>query len=241
LSYIAWVFYRDFQRYFSKQFVPHMTPNAQMKFSGHLIFWITKVGYVMAYIVIPAVMWGWADALIGFVIAAVVCGITTSVVFQLAHVVEGTAFPVGDDAGNINQEWAVHQVNTTANFATGNRILFWLLGGLNFQVEHHLLPRISHIHYPQINKFVKETCQRYGVIYHEHSSMLQALVSHVMHLRRLGMQCVRRLHPFRCLNSATLTVAVLTYATLFLGMINFTTTIQKFDRKGEKTGWSYLE
>ncbi|HEY8513339.1 MAG TPA: acyl-CoA desaturase [Cyclobacteriaceae bacterium] len=188
LSYIAWVFYRDFQRYFSKQFVPHMTPNAQMKFSGHLIFWITKVGYVMAYIVIPAVMWGWADALIGFVIAAVVCGITTSVVFQLAHVVEGTAFPVGDDAGNINQEWAVHQVNTTANFATGNRILFWLLGGLNFQVEHHLLPRISHIHYPQINKFVKETCQRYGVIYHEHSSMLQALVSHVMHLRRLGMQ-----------------------------------------------------
>lgn len=188
ISYIAWVFYLDFNRYFSKEIAPDMDPKSQMKFREHFIFWLTKVVYVMLYIVIPALMVGWLAALTGFVIAAVVCGITTSVVFQLAHVVEGTSFPVEDESGNINQEWAIHQINTTANFATKSRVYFWLLGGLNFQVEHHLFPRISHIHYPQISRFVKETCQKYGVIYHEHSTLLQALISHLVHLRRLGMR-----------------------------------------------------
>ncbi|HLT72072.1 MAG TPA: acyl-CoA desaturase [Cyclobacteriaceae bacterium] len=188
ISYIAWVFYLDFNRYFSKEIVPDMDPKSQMKFREHFIFWLTKVVYVMIYIVIPALMVGWLAALTGFVIAAVVCGITTSVVFQLAHVVEGTSFPLEDETGNINQEWAIHQINTTANFATKSRVYFWLLGGLNFQVEHHLFPRISHIHYPQISRFVKETCQKYGVVYHEHSTLLQALISHLVHLRRLGMR-----------------------------------------------------
>lgn len=188
ISYIAWVFYLDFRRYFSKEIAPNADPGAQMKFREHFIFWLTKVVYVILYLVIPALMVGWLGALTGFIIAAVVCGITTSVVFQLAHVVEGTSFPVEDETGNISQEWAIHQINTTANFATRSRVFFWLLGGLNFQVEHHLFPRISHIHYPQISRFVKETCQKYGVIYHEHSTLLQALISHVIHLRRLGMR-----------------------------------------------------
>lgn len=187
ISYIAWVFYLDFGRYFSREFVPHMDPKARMKFREHFVFWVSKIGYVSVYIVLPAIIVGWAGALAGFVIAAVVCGITTSVVFQLAHVVEGMAFPVADETGNISEEWAIHQINTTANFATRNKVFFWLLGGLNFQVEHHLFPRISHIHYPQISRFVKETCQKYGVIYREHSTMLQAFASHLTHLRKLGV------------------------------------------------------
>lgn len=188
ISYIAWVFYLDFRRYFSREIVPDMRAESHLKFSGHFVFWLTKAGYLALYIVIPALMVGWLSALTGFVIVAVVCGISTSVVFQLAHVVEGTEFPVEDEKGNISQEWAIHQINTTANFATRSRVFFWLLGGLNFQVEHHLFPRISHVHYPQISRFVKETCQKYGIIYHEHRTLLQAFVSHLIHLRRLGMQ-----------------------------------------------------
>jgi linoleoyl-CoA desaturase len=110
------------------------------------------------------------------------------VVFQLAHVVEGATFTKTDltDPSAIESEWAVHQLQTTANFATRSRILTWLLGGLNFQVEHHLFPRISHVHYPAISRIVKETCAEFNVQYQEFRTFADALGAHVRHLKRLS-------------------------------------------------------
>ncbi len=100
--------------------------------------------------------------------------------------VELTTFPIPNEDSKIDQEWAIHQVSTTANFSTRNKMLCWLLGGLNFQVEHHLFPRISHIHYPKINEFVKETCSEFNVTYNEYGSMFSALKSHLLHIKKLG-------------------------------------------------------
>jgi linoleoyl-CoA desaturase len=86
----------------------------------------------------------------------------------------------------IENEWAIHQINTTANFATNNKLISWLVGGLNFQIEHHLFPRISHVHYPAISKIIKSTCHEYGIEYIEYPKMTQAIHSHVMYLKRLG-------------------------------------------------------
>jgi linoleoyl-CoA desaturase len=102
-------------------------------------------------------------------------------------VVDGTQFHVAGPAGeNEKQEWALHQIHSTANFATSNKYLHWLLGGLNFQIEHHLFPRISHIHYPAISKLVKEACRESNIAYNEYTSMFTAVASHLLHLRRLG-------------------------------------------------------
>ena len=83
-------------------------------------------------------------------------------------------------------EWAIHQIKTTANFATISTFLTWFLGGLNYQVEHHLFPRISHIHYPNLAKIVKETCAEFDVTYTEFKTFASALKSHVQHLRHMG-------------------------------------------------------
>ena len=84
-----------------------------------------------------------------------------SLVFQLAHTVEHTAFPVpAEDTGKLEDEWAVHQIKTTASFATNNKVVSWLVGGLNFQIRHHLFPKISHVHYPAINKIIKQALPR---------------------------------------------------------------------------------
>jgi linoleoyl-CoA desaturase len=132
-------------------------------------------------------MVGWLPTLIGFAVVSAACGLSISIVFQLAHVVEATAFPQPDELSHrIEEEWAIHQVNTTANFATKNRILSWCLGGLNYQVEHHLFPKISHVHYPKINQLVKETCIEHNVHYIEYPTLLHALHSHIMHIKRLG-------------------------------------------------------
>jgi linoleoyl-CoA desaturase len=83
-------------------------------------------------------------------------------------------------------EWAIHQLKTTANFATRNKIISWLIGGLNFQIEHHLFPKISHIHYPAISNIIRQVCQEYGLQYIEYPRMRHAVVSHVQFLRKMG-------------------------------------------------------
>ncbi len=186
ISYVVWVFFDDFQKYFSGRVAEGAVGKLALK--EHFIFWITKLAYVTAYVVVPIIMVGWAQALLGYFIISFVCGLAISVVFQLAHVVECTQFPEPDIQSNrINQEWAIHQVKTTADFATKNKFVSWFLGGLNFQIEHHLFPRVSHIHYPQISKFVKETCCEFNVAYLEYPSMFKAFCSHLHHIRRLGV------------------------------------------------------
>ncbi|QHT65284.1 acyl-CoA desaturase [Rhodocytophaga rosea] len=186
ISYITWVFYHDFEKYFTGKIAANGVSQPLEK-KEHYIFWLTKVCYIFFYLVLPILMVGFIKTIIGFLIVTVVCGLFIAVVFQLAHVVEGTHFPVLEkDINKIEQEWAIHQVSTTANFATNSKITSWLLGGLNFQVEHHLFPRVSHIHYPKINEFVKQTCQEFNVTYIEHPSVLKALHSHWLYIRKLG-------------------------------------------------------
>lgn len=183
VSYFAWIFWTDFTRYFNM----HSAGRQNLPLKEHLIFWASKLIYVFVYIVIPISVLGVGATLAGYAIVGSACGLFISIVFQLAHAVESTTFhTLAEDQTKIDQEWAIHQVSTTANFATRNKLLFWLLGGLNFQVEHHLFPRVSHIHYPQLSLIVRETCQEFNIDYLEHPTMRQAIVSHLSHIRRLG-------------------------------------------------------
>ncbi|MDB5273212.1 MAG: acyl-CoA desaturase [Chitinophagaceae bacterium] len=187
ITYFSWIFIDDFVKYFSGKIVSN-SDKQKWEVKEHFVFWFTKMGYISLYIILPIYFAGLVNTLIGFGIMTFVCGLTIAVVFQMAHVVEDTAFPKPDTQTNkINQEWAIHQVETTANFGTNNKILSWLLGGLNFQVEHHLFPRISHVHYPAINKLVKETCKEFNVSYLEFSSLGSAFWSHLKHIRKMGM------------------------------------------------------
>jgi linoleoyl-CoA desaturase len=136
--------------------------------------------------VIPIYTVGFWPWVVGFLITSMVTGFIISIVFQLAHTVEETAFPLPSDANKIENEWAIHQVETTSNFATKNKLLSWLVGGLNFQIEHHLFPKVSHIHYPAISKIIKQTCTDFGIKYLEHSKMRHAIASHASYLRRMG-------------------------------------------------------
>jgi linoleoyl-CoA desaturase len=131
-------------------------------------------------------MVGFMPWLVGFLVFGVSTGVFLSVVFQLAHSLEETEFPLPTESNKLEDEWAVHQLRTTANFATDNKILSWLVGGLNFQVEHHLFPNISHVHYPAISKIIKDTCREYNIPYLEHPKMRLAFASHVSHLKQLG-------------------------------------------------------
>jgi linoleoyl-CoA desaturase len=186
ISSFAWVVMMDFNKYFKKKI--QATPLQKMDRREHFVFWFSKVLYLAFYIVIPILAVGWKQWAIGFTCMHVTMGLTLALVFQLAHVVEHAEFEYagGNDNKKIEEEWAIYQVKTTANFAPKNKIVSWYVGGLNFQVEHHLFPRVSHVHYPAISKIVKQTCEQFNLNYNEFPTMTGAIVSHFRMMKQLG-------------------------------------------------------
>ncbi len=186
-TYLFWIYYNDLKKYFTGKIADH-TPMKPMSLKEHIIFWASKLFYIAVFVVLPMVFVGVVPTLVGYGVMVFVTGLVIAVVFQLAHVVEDTDFHHPETDGQvIESEWAVHQVATTVNFATHNKVWNWLFGGLNFQVEHHLFPRISHVHYPELNKRLKQVCAEFNIQYREFPSLRSALWSHLMHLRQVGM------------------------------------------------------
>jgi linoleoyl-CoA desaturase len=139
---------------------------------------------------IPMLFHPWWKVLIVYASAAFVSGVVLSVVFQLAHCVSEASFPVPvhvEGGGEqLPTDWAMHQVQTTVDFARGNPIICWFVGGLNFQIEHHLFHKICHIHYPALSKVVEEVCHEFGVRYAAHRTMFSAVASHFNWLVEMG-------------------------------------------------------
>ena len=146
-----------------------------------------KLLFLLLAFGLPLMFHSFATVALVYVGTMAIVGISLSLVFQLAHCVEEAEFPLPNaESGRIDNGWAVHQVESTVNFARDNRLLCWLLGGLNFQIEHHLFPRICHVNYPAISRVVEQTCRDFGVRYREHRSFLAGIASHFRWMRRMG-------------------------------------------------------
>lgn len=186
LSSILWMFLLDYMKYFSRKVGNIRIPKITL--SEHIIFWTTKIGYIIVCLIIPSMFWSFKEVLLGYFVYHFVLGITISTVFQLAHVVEDTEFPETHfEANKINDEWAVHQMKTTANFATKSKLITWFVGGLNYQIEHHLFPKVSHVHYPAINHIIIKLAAKFDVPYNEYPTFGAALASHTRHLKHTAM------------------------------------------------------
>jgi len=184
LSSFLWVGMMDFAKYFTKKI--YKTDLQKMELNDHIIFWISKILYVVFYVGIPIYLLGFLPWLAGFFVMHLFMGLSLALVFQLAHVVENTEFIDGNVIVKSEDEWAVHQVKTTSNFAVDSKLVSWFVGGLNFQVEHHLFPRVSHVHYPAISKIVKANCEKYNVPYNQFPTLTSALASHIRFMKFLG-------------------------------------------------------
>jgi linoleoyl-CoA desaturase len=147
-----------------------------------------KIFYISVFLLIPlfVIQVPALPYVGGFLLMHFIAGIILTVIFQLAHTVEHTSHPLPDQSGTIENSWAIHQLNTTVNFSRKNKLISWYVGGLNFQVEHHLFPNICHVHYPAIAPIVKETAEEFGIPYLENESLLKAINSHIRLLKSFG-------------------------------------------------------
>ncbi len=180
-----WVFHDDFVLLRGRRAGPHALP--AMGRGEVALFYGWKAFFVAWSLVIPSLFHPVWQVLLFHLLAASTLGITLSSVFQLAHCADVVEFPEARaDGAPIRDDWAAHQVDTTVDFAHGSPALTWFLGGLNYQVEHHLFPKVCHLHYPALASIVAETAARHGVRYRCHATLRGALASHFRHLERLG-------------------------------------------------------
>ena len=179
-----WSLTTDFKqmRAYLKRKLSYGEPQSPTKLWTVLV--ITKIIYALIWVVLP-IAFGviWWKVLLGFFVMHYTAGLILSIVFQLAHVVEETDNPIPNANGEMENTWAIHQLFTTTNFAPKNAIVNWYTGGLNHQIEHHIFPHISHIHYGKIAKIVKETAQECNLPYYEYKTMRSAIIAHFKHLK----------------------------------------------------------
>ncbi|AHM62724.1 linoleoyl-CoA desaturase [Flammeovirgaceae bacterium 311] len=193
LASLSWVLRKDYIKFFQKQIGQHTAKHPKIEYFNLFFF---KILYYFLFIGMPLLLLdiSWWQLAIGFLMMHLAEGFVMGLVFQLAHVVEGTDFPLPNEQGNVEEAWAVHQMRTTANFAPKSKIASFLLGGLNRQIEHHLFPRVSHVHYPSISVIIRQTAKEFNLPYIESSSIYTALRSHYRILRKLGKEAYLEQH-----------------------------------------------
>ena len=187
LNVVKWHFYDDFRDVILGRVASTRMPRPKRWqlvgfVGGKLLFFTLALGLPLLFHSVWVV-------LLFYVATVSLAGLVISVVFQLAHCVEQAEFPLPQaDYNSMENSWAVHQVESTVNFARSSRVQSWLLGGLNFQIEHHLFPRICHVNYPALSKIVEQTCRDFGVRYREHRSFRSGVSSHFRWLRLMGSE-----------------------------------------------------
>jgi linoleoyl-CoA desaturase len=188
LMTIVWVIGKDFFRLVRYQREGLVKKQKASVLNEWMILLFTKIVYVIYIFVIPVMVlpFAWYQILLGFAIMHFVAGFILAIVFQPAHVVEGTSYFMPDDNGTLENTWAIHQLYTTTNFAHKNKILSWYVGGLNFQVEHHLFPNVCHVHYRHLSAIVESTAKEFGLPYKMKETFWDAIVAHAHMLKELG-------------------------------------------------------
>lgn len=187
LASLSWVMRKDYKKFFQKKIGQIENEHKPIEYFN-LFFY--KFVYYTLFIVLPLVFLDitWWQFIIAFVCMHIVEGTVLGVVFQLAHVVENTSFPTPNTENNIEESWAVHQMQTTADFARKSKLVNFFVGGLNFQIEHHLFPQICHVHYPQIAPIVEATAKEFNVPYIDNPTLLKAIQSHYRMLKKFGKE-----------------------------------------------------
>jgi len=186
IATLFWVFVKDYKYFLKRDLGPYK--NKKHPKSEVAILAIGKIVHYSWMLIIPAIVVhvAWWQFLIGFLTVHLTAGIILGVVFQLAHVVEGTDYPLPDTGGSMEHTWLLHEMVTTADFAPNNKLLTWYVGGLNFQIEHHLFPKVCSVHYRAISKIVKATAEENGIPYNVQPTLFSAIRSHYRMLKAMG-------------------------------------------------------
>jgi len=187
INLFKWVYYSDVKRIIKIIRYRNKAPGNPSDLEIFLLI-AFKCVHVSLFLVLPTLLLPYSFGVIflGYLAFMGAAGLTMTLIFQLAHIVENVAFPLPNEEGKIDNSFLKHQLATTSNFAVDSALVSFLFGGLNFQVEHHIFPHVCHIHLRKLSPIVRQTAQEFGLPYNENPTFFSAIVSHFRTLKKLG-------------------------------------------------------
>lgn len=186
----TWIFLTDFlkmRKFINRKVLAMRDPESPRHWARLIFFKLLSYTFWLFIPLLTIKFPAW-KYLLGFFFMHLVSGIILTLVFQLAHLTEKAEMPRPDEKGNIQNSWAIHQLQTTANWGIRNPFWNWFTGGLNHQIEHHLFPGISHLHYPKIAPIIEATAKEFQLDYHVFPGIQHALKGHYSHLKEMGQK-----------------------------------------------------
>ena len=186
---IHWVLFKDFKWFFGESHIGNIK-NVKHPIHETFILLGFKALYYTLTLVLPIIFLSvpWWIAVLGFISAHVLSGLTFALIFQCTHICSGTHYPMPDKDGNIENNYAIHVLETTADFSRKSRIGSYLMGGINIHVIHHIFPHINHVHYQKVTPILIQCAEEYGIKYNEFKTFPQALRAHMSMLKLLGQK-----------------------------------------------------
>lgn len=188
LMTILWITTKDFQQLFKYRKKGHLAQEDRSFNQLMTVLVLTKIMYYGIFIVIPIIILPipWWMTLLFFFVMHFIAGVLLSIIFQTGHILTDSAYPLPDKNGKIENNWVVHQLKVTSDYAPNNFLLTWLLGGLNYHAIHHLFPHICHVHYKKISSIVKQVANKHGVTHRVQPTFFKAIGDHAKMLKILG-------------------------------------------------------
>lgn len=185
---VQWFVMSDYVTLIQRRVSKHQLPVTPRTRDVALILF-GKALHLSWAIVIPMMFHPWWGVLGFYLVSSWLVGFTLANIFQLAHCVDrADFFPA--DAPRRGTDFEMHQLRTTVDIRCRvpgiRRFVHWLMGGLDFQIEHHLAPKLPHTMYPQIAKKLQQVCAERGIEYRTHPSITSAVRSHARWLREMG-------------------------------------------------------
>lgn len=190
LMTLSWVISKDFARLkkYKSMNAPLNNKRSYNQLLGDLI--LGKIFYFTVFLAVPIIMlpiaWYWT--VLFFMVMHFIGGLILAAIFQSAHVMPESEYPMPDDKGSLDNNWAIHQMLTTGDFSPNSSVFSWCIGGLNYQIEHHLFPDISHVHYKKIAPIVQYVAHKHNVPYYVQKNFVRAIYSHGKMLKSLGRE-----------------------------------------------------
>lgn len=153
----------------------------------------TMVFFMARWFVMPQFFAPGIFTLLNTLPLVVVGGYYLAFFFLISHNFDGVTMHEKDQNTSTEKSFLHRQVVTAAN--VGGGWLCFFNGGLNYQIEHHLFPRVQHTHYPLIAPIVKKFCAKKNIPYIHFPTLGGNVAATVKHLYRLGhVQMPAELH-----------------------------------------------
>lgn len=187
LAMLQWVTLKDFKWFFGEAHIGNQK-NIKHPIKEYIILFIGKSVYYGLTLILPLIFLSasWYIILGAWIFMHIIPGLTFALIFQVTHVYDGTTYPLPDEHGDIDNNYALHVLETTADFSRHSRIGSWLMGGINIHVIHHILPKVCHVHYPALTKILIQTCEDHGIKYQENPTFWSAIKKHYKILKHLS-------------------------------------------------------